>query len=556
LIRNNSPSPRKKVLTSTFESATTPAAFLRTESQESRLSNGSARRPTPMRSAPSKKNASPSTGDVASSEHDADYNARSSSTKQILPPTGRIPSNIITRPTTGSSHHVVDSQRNGRRPQTSSRSRSPCGTGHLDSNSSTTPIPSNSHQKHQTERSNNNSTEYDQTPKARNQKYIKSPKNTEENKRQNSNTPNNKDFDFNIDTSIPSIISTDNELTNGVSPMNGRNISPVSFARMTTCSSSPTPSCNYSIDESENIENNDNSTSKLASIACGAALNIVGGVGSVVEKVVDDINNMSCKPRRNANGMYDEYSILQKSSFLTLDTYEKEQLLEELHQIQRMTSWDTHGTATTSGTTTTLNTIGTDDSSCSGDAVSGLGGVDDDGNLIPEEVVKAHQSRKERAEALFKSEKKQKKSSPKANKKPRKKVHFEYPPISSLKEYPRITEEERKALFFTEDELDQYDYDRRTNISDDVEVVAIHDSDHYSKKRSKSKEGRNSTDSSSAKISQETTDKNDNKIEESCSQEDEDKSGRGKANNNDTSEKGSTVKLKGVQIYLRQRSIK
>lgn len=56
----------------------------------------------------------------------------------------------------------------------------------------------------------------------------------------------------------------------------------------------------------------------------------------------------------------------------------------------------------------------------------------------------------------------------------KKTVGFEYnPPISSMKECPRITNGERKLLFFTEEELEESERDRKSNISDDVEVVAI-----------------------------------------------------------------------------------
>lgn len=55
----------------------------------------------------------------------------------------------------------------------------------------------------------------------------------------------------------------------------------------------------------------------------------------------------------------------------------------------------------------------------------------------------------------------------------KKTVGFEYPPISSMKECPRITNEERKLLFFTEEELKEAERDRKSNISDDVEVIAI-----------------------------------------------------------------------------------
>ena len=53
-------------------------------------------------------------------------------------------------------------------------------------------------------------------------------------------------------------------------------------------------------------------------------------------------------------------------------------------------------------------------------------------------------------------------------------VQFAYPPISSLKEVPRMAPEELDALFFTTEELDLYEQDRRqTTTVDDVEIVAV-----------------------------------------------------------------------------------
>jgi len=217
--------------------------------------------------------------------------------------------------------------------------------------------------------------------------------------------------------------------------------------------------------------------------------------------------------------------ISRKGSNLTLDTF-GEDLADDMSKLERMTSWDTHDTFTTIGTMNTVNTVMTNDESIASSLVSEVrmsgGGdssnsllpeLDDDGNMISARVVQAHQSRKERFSILSKlgegrnneenpltdrslpsplnqqqqpnsNQKKTKqhqRTKPKSKPKKRKKVvKFDYPPISSLRECPRVTDAEKDALFFTEDELDQYDFDRRHNLNDDVEVVAVHESDSES----------------------------------------------------------------------------
>lgn len=53
-------------------------------------------------------------------------------------------------------------------------------------------------------------------------------------------------------------------------------------------------------------------------------------------------------------------------------------------------------------------------------------------------------------------------------------VKFAYPPISSLKECPRVDPKDLDLLFFTTEELDTYEHDRRsTGTVDDVEIVAV-----------------------------------------------------------------------------------
>ena len=53
-------------------------------------------------------------------------------------------------------------------------------------------------------------------------------------------------------------------------------------------------------------------------------------------------------------------------------------------------------------------------------------------------------------------------------------VKFDYPPVKSMKQFPRHDPENLKNLFFTEQELDQIEYDRYSTMStDDIEIVAV-----------------------------------------------------------------------------------
>jgi hypothetical protein len=53
-------------------------------------------------------------------------------------------------------------------------------------------------------------------------------------------------------------------------------------------------------------------------------------------------------------------------------------------------------------------------------------------------------------------------------------VKFDYPPVTSLRECPRLDPSEVKNLFFTEEELEVFERDREsTYTADDIEIVAI-----------------------------------------------------------------------------------
>ena len=244
-------------------------------------------------------------------------------------------------------------------------------------------------------------------------------------------------------------------------------------------SSSASSHVENNTDESIRSSNNHDTTTYTA---MSFALDLVGGLGAAVQTC------SQCACGEGDESLFQESSsagistFTQNVSLMTMDTYEKEQLLEDIERFERLNSFDTHGTMNTTTTTGTTETGFT--SVLTG--YTGMTGMsdtmDDDSKIMPVEAVKDSYIKKQgnykTNEATSVSEKKKRKKRKKKKKKKRKKlVGFEYPPISTLKEIPRVNSEERKKLFFTEDELEQYESDRRYNVSDDVEVVAVEGSD-------------------------------------------------------------------------------
>jgi hypothetical protein len=111
-------------------------------------------------------------------------------------------------------------------------------------------------------------------------------------------------------------------------------------------------------------------------------------------------------------------------------------------QMRRLGSWGTFGTLATNESLET-----TADASLK---------YDDDGHRIdPVILEKAKQNREK-----FRLRKRA--------------VKFAYPPITSLKQCPRVDPTDLDRLFFTTEELDTYENDRRsTGTVDDVEIVAV-----------------------------------------------------------------------------------
>ena len=98
---------------------------------------------------------------------------------------------------------------------------------------------------------------------------------------------------------------------------------------------------------------------------------------------------------------------------------------------------------------------------------------DDDGTPLPAGLIKLQQQRSQRHKTRDGRGGSRHHSSWRRRRR-RKVVQFDYPPISSLKECPRIDPRDRNLLFFSEEELDQIEADRAsTKTSDDVEIVAV-----------------------------------------------------------------------------------
>ena len=341
---------------------------------------------------------------------------------------------------------------------------------------------------------------------------------------------------------------------------------------------------------SDNTACNDVEPESLSTSACNVALQIFGGIGSAIEYCMGENETSKIGTIHNTGSM-DTYDSLE-----TMDTA-TQQLIHEVHLLNRMNSWETNGTFNTMGTTNTLNTTTTTmtaDQSLLSEMPTDIPAtvlsdpdVDDDGNTIPKSALKAHKVRR------LKRKKKSK----------RKAVNFQYPPISSMKACPRVTPEERKSLFFTEEELDIYEGDRQNNVCDDIEIVAVEfsDSDESSsavselgdsdemRQQNKVKPalrvGKHSKDffekslsnpsinsSESVKSSQKKQLKNSSTISQTLPTLTSSESVKGgyqynqakrppartKVNgSNDNSKSNSDGgKIKGVQIYLRQRSVK
>lgn len=295
-------------------------------------------------------------------------------------------------------------------------------------------------------------------------------------------------------------------------------------------------------------------SSLICSLACNAVLNFVGSIGSSVEHCMEEIfKGANHKPKYN-----NPDELLGTETF---DTFEV-QLMNDIQLYNRMNSWETNGTFTTVGT---INTE------------AGM----DTNSILPSSDVSPRKSTKKDTENLSTNADKatsERDTKYKSKKKHIKRVvNFEYPPISSMKECPRLTDEEKKKLFFTEEELDLYEEDRKQILCDDIEVIAVeftgsednrgHEDrcDRESERSETSGGPRMGGDTKkSSKGSKSSSDNPDKMKNVACSIPQEKKSPAKQRSKHDilkSSHKrgnegsGKAGKMKGVQIFLRQRSL-
>lgn len=184
--------------------------------------------------------------------------------------------------------------------------------------------------------------------------------------------------------------------------------------------------------------------------------------------------------------------------------------------------------------------------------------VDDDGSLIDPALIEATIKKKEK---LNKGRRRRKKL-----------VKFDYPPIKSLRQYTRPDPEDLPNLFFTEEELDQIEDDRYSTMSsDDIEIVAVSSAERKDRDDAideklaskKKKSPRNSSEGNRKEPDYEpgckpvkgrsgTPDRR-----RTC---DSDSSQKKSPKNSEETDQEQTTKspprrlVKGVQIYLRERS--
>ncbi len=178
-------------------------------------------------------------------------------------------------------------------------------------------------------------------------------------------------------------------------------------------------------------------------------LGVISGIGSAAEKAFKPCTAY-CE---------EEYDFYEDDD-VTLDTIERDRFLDELDKFDRMNSFDTFGTYNTRGTVNTLSTFATNATNDTGasSVVTGIshGAVDDDGNVIPAEVINKLIQKNLRLNdpGITYTSDERKKRKKKKKKKRRRTVGFEYPPISKVREVPRVNSDEKKKLFFDDNELD------------------------------------------------------------------------------------------------------
>jgi hypothetical protein len=140
---------------------------------------------------------------------------------------------------------------------------------------------------------------------------------------------------------------------------------------------------------------------------------------------------------------------------------------DEDDQMRRLASWGTYGTI---GTNESL-----DNTSYKFNNVDSDTGLDDDGNPIDMQLLeKAIRNRMKIQNKNMGIKQNTVTTTVVAPISKKRTVQFAYPPITSLKQCPRIDPGDVDILFFSDEELATYEHDRRsTGVIDDVEIVAV-----------------------------------------------------------------------------------
>eukprot|EP00980_Cylindrotheca_fusiformis_P017625 scaffold5529_cov117-Cylindrotheca_fusiformis.AAC.2 len=207
---------------------------------------------------------------------------------------------------------------------------------------------------------------------------------------------------------------------------------------------------------------------------------------------------------------------------------------EENNMIRRLGSWNTINTMETTGTFEVGTKTG--EAEC----------ADDDGNAIdPTLLEKTHKSRGKRRQRRKKI------------------VKFDYPPVKSMKQFPRHDPENLPNLFFTEQELDQIEGDRYSTMStDDIEIVAVTSKKSESEiSRPNDKGEETDTGKSESGTGEEIC--NESRL---CSTKERQSTPLRRRKEEDENENGDDMgtqkahgkngrMVKGVQIFLRERSM-
>jgi len=209
----------------------------------------------------------------------------------------------------------------------------------------------------------------------------------------------------------------------------------------------------------EDVQVNVSSASPLSG-TCGAAFSCGDEVGAVIQHIYVSMSSTLSLYHDDELCYGSLPSLSGIGSSATLDT-QGEQLLDDMNTLREIISWNTHGSVSTIASMSTIDTSPN---------------IDINGSY-----TKAHQTRLKGIDKLSHCEQITKCIDTKAKYDPlekktksknrKKEVKFDYPHISSLRLCPRIMNEDKSALFFTEDELDQYYHDQKI-LHGTVEVMS------------------------------------------------------------------------------------